>query len=101
MARRRSMPPPRLLLPVAAISALAALPIVYLVVRALGVDRDALDLFFRTRTLELFISSVGLGLSVAAGSIALGVPLAWLTARTDLPARRIWTVLTVVPLAIP
>jgi hypothetical protein len=35
------------------------------------------------------------------GAALLGVPIAWLTARSDLPARRAWAVLAVVPLAIP
>ncbi len=29
------------------------------------------------------------------------MPLAWLTARTDLPGRRMWTVVTALPLVIP
>jgi iron(III) transport system permease protein len=58
-------------------------------------------LIARPRTLDLFIASVGLAVTVGAGAVAIGVPLAWLTARTDLPGRRLWTVATAVPLAIP
>jgi len=97
----RKAPPLRLLLPVLVISGLAALPLVYLVVRALEVDQGSLNVAFGPRTVELLAASLGLALTVAAGSIALGVPLAWLTARTDLPGRRAWTILTAVPLAIP
>lgn len=39
--------------------------------------------------------------SVAAASVALGLPLAWLTSRTDLPGRRLLTVLLALPLAVP
>lgn len=99
--RRAPLPPARLLLPAIGVGALAALPVAYLMARALGVDAEAVQLLFRPRTVELFIASVGLALTVGAGSILLGVPLAWLTARSDLPGRRIWTVATVVPLAIP
>jgi len=95
------MPPAWLLLPALAIGALAALPVVYLIVRALGVDAAAIGLIARPRTVELFVASVGLALTVGAGAIAIGVPLAWLTARTDLPGRRLWTIVTAVPLAIP
>lgn len=84
-----------------AIAGLSALPLAYLVLRALDVDRAALELILRPRTLEVLVASISLGLAVAVGSIALGLPLAWLTARTDLPGRRLWTVMTAVPLAIP
>jgi len=98
---RPGMPPARLLLPALAIAGLASLPVVYLILRALEVDRASLDLVLRARTLEILVSSAALGLAVGVGAIALGLPLAWLTARTDLPGRRLWTVLTAVPLAIP
>ncbi|CAN5234967.1 iron ABC transporter permease [soil metagenome] len=94
-------PPARLLLPAMAVAVLAGLPIAYLVIRALEVDQSALALILRPRTAEILFASLALGLAVGVGSVCLGVPLAWLTARTDLPARRLWTVLTVVPLAIP
>ena len=42
-----------------------------------------------------------LALLVGAGSVAIGLPLGWLTARTDLPFRRAFAVLVVVPLAVP
>lgn len=100
-ARPRTAPPAWLLLPALAVAALAALPVAYLIVRALGVDTAALGLVLRPRTLEILGASVMLGAGVGAGSIALGMPLAWLTTRTDLPGRRLWTVLTVVPLAVP
>jgi iron(III) transport system permease protein len=96
-----TLPPWRLLAAVLGICALSALPIVYLIVRALGVDVGVVDLALRPRTLEVFFGSVGLGLAVGAGAVLVGVPLAWLTARTDLPGRRLWTVLTVIPLAVP
>lgn len=96
-----ALPPPAVLLPALAVAALTAVPLVYLVLRAVSVERAALDFILRARTLEIVAGSAALGLGVAIGSIALGLPLAWLTARTDLPGRRLWTVLTVVPLAIP
>lgn len=94
-------PPLPLLAAVAAIGVLATLPLAYLVIRALGADERALELIVRPRTLELLISSVGLAAGVGLGATVLGVPLAWLTTRTDLPGRRAWTVLTVAPLAVP
>lgn len=101
LSGRISLPPARLLLPALAIAALAALPVAYLLLRALEVDPATLDLILRARTLQILGASLALGLAVGVGSICLGLPLAWLTARSDLPGRRLWTVLTVVPLAIP
>jgi iron(III) transport system permease protein len=83
------------------IAALALLPLVYLVIRALGVEGSAAAFLFRPRTATIVIGTLGLGLLVGVGTVALGVPIAWLTTRTDLPARRAWAVLTAVPLAIP
>ena len=82
-------------------AALSVLPVVYLLVRAVGVDADAVAFIVRPRTVGVLTSTIVLALVVGAGSIALGLPLAWLTTRTDLPGRRLWAVLTVVPLAIP
>ena len=45
--------------------------------------------------------SVQLTVLVAAGATALGVGLAWLTVRTDLPGRKVWRVTAVLPLVIP
>jgi iron(III) transport system permease protein len=83
------------------VAGLALLPVGYLVIRALGAEVEALDLVLRPRTLVVAASTVALALLVGAGTIALGVPLAWLTTRTDLPGRPLWAVLVAVPLAIP
>jgi len=56
---------------------------------------------FRARTFEVLANTLGLALVVGLGAVAVGLPLGWLTARTDLPARRAWAILVVVPLAIP
>jgi iron(III) transport system permease protein len=95
------LPPARLLAPALIIAGLSGLPLAYLLLRALGVDLASLELVMRPRTVEIFAASLALGIGVGVGSIGLGLPLAWLTTRTDLPGRRAWTVLTVIPLAIP
>jgi iron(III) transport system permease protein len=99
-SRARRAPWP-LLLGGFVVAVLALLPVAYLVIRALGADVEALDLVLRPRTLVVAASTVALALLVGAGTIAVGVPLAWLTTRTDLPGRRLWAVLVAVPLAIP
>jgi iron(III) transport system permease protein len=46
-------------------------------------------------------STVLLVVSVTVGATLLAVPLAWLTTRTDLPGRRLWSVLHALPLVMP
>ncbi len=53
------------------------------------------------QTLRLAGRTVLLGSSVTLASLLLGVPLAWLTVRSDLPGRRIFAVATGLPLVIP
>ena len=78
------------------------LPAVYLVVRAADTGLDGvLDTVTSGRTLELLARTALLAVTVTATSVALAVPLAWLTVRTDLPGRRLWVVLSALPLAIP
>ena len=79
----------------------ALLPLVYLVIRATGADADAVASLVRPRTIAAIGGTVVLAGLVGVGTLAIGVPVAWLTARTDLPGRRAWAVLTAVPLAIP
>ena len=83
------------------IAAAAALPVAYLAITVADSLGEAVDTVWRDRTLELVLRSVALAAAVTAGSIALALPLAWLTGRTDLPGRRVWTVLTLLPLVIP
>lgn len=103
MAARRPAPRAPWLLAAAGlvIALLALLPLVYLVIRAFGADESAAAFLLRPRTVGVVAGTVGLGLVVGAGTVALGVPIAWLTTRTDLPGRRLWAVLTAIPLAIP
>jgi len=77
------------------------LPVVYLTVRALGAGSEAWQGLFRFRTLETLARTVWLAVVVTGASAAIAVPLAWLTTRTDLPLRRLWAVLTPLPLVIP
>lgn len=87
----------------AVLVALAALlPAAYLVVRGTdgGVGR-ALDIATDGRTLALLGRTSLLAAAVTLASVAIAVPLAWLTVRSDLPWSRAWVVLTALPLAIP
>ena len=75
----------------ALVASLALLPLAYLALRALDGGGDALEALLQPRTAELIASTLALGVAVIVGAVSLGVPLAWLTVRTDLPARRTWS----------
>lgn len=96
-----SRPPVIIWLPAVIIALAVLLPLAYLVLRTLGGGGEAWDLLFRTRTLAILGRTLGLVVAVTGISAAISLPIAWLTTRTDLPLRRAWAVLTVLPLAIP
>ncbi|MEE8370042.1 MAG: iron ABC transporter permease [Dehalococcoidia bacterium] len=98
---RAPWPPPFVWIPAALVAGAMVLPLVYLVMRTLGAGTGAWDLLVRARTLDTLARTTALALSVAGAATAIAVPLAWLTVRSDLPLRRFWTVLTVLPLVIP
>jgi iron(III) transport system permease protein len=77
------------------------LPLAYLVLRALGAGEEGLRFVLSGRTLVLLRQTLFLAVAVTALTALLGVPLAWLTARTDLPWARFWSVALVLPLVIP
>jgi len=85
----------------AAAAALAAAPIGYLVWRFIESAPEAAAAAWRLPTLAILARTLWLAASVTLASAAIAVPLAWLLVRTDLPLRRLWNVLAVVPLVIP
>ena len=97
----KSGPPAILWVPAGVVALAMALPLVYLLVRSLGAEGEVWGLLFRARTLQILLRSVALVLAVSAACVATAVPLAWLTVRTDLPFRRVWSILTFLPLVIP
>jgi iron(III) transport system permease protein len=56
---------------------------------------------FRGKTRQLLWNTVTLTIVVTALCAVIGTAAAYVVERTDLPGRRIWAVLVVVPLAIP
>src|SRR5690349_4849522 len=85
----------------AGVTALVLLPPVYLVYRAASEGAGIWDALTETSTVDALIRTILLTATVTATCIAIAVPLGWLTARTDLPQARAWTVLLALPLAIP
>lgn len=95
--------PPRALMGAAAVSALLALvPLLYLVVRVLGAGpQKVLDVLLRPRTWETVATSLALMSVVVVACLAIGLPIAWLLARSGIRFRGVWLVLASLPLAIP
>lgn len=91
-----------LLLPALLVVGGVLVPLVYLFLRAFAADWSELQrLVLRERTLRLFLNTVLLTAGVLVTSTLLAFPLAWLTTRTDLKGRRFFTLLGVMPLAVP
>jgi iron(III) transport system permease protein len=77
-------------------------PLVFLVVQAVQTGWATLQpLLFRSLTEQLLWNTIRLTVVVTAACAVLGTLLAWFLERTDLPLRRIWAVLVVIPLGIP
>ena len=83
------------------IAAAMLLPLAYLLLRSKGVGSRFFELLLQPRTLLVLWNSVLLAAIVTLISLVIALPLAWLTVRTDLQCRRIWSVLSVLPLVFP
>ena len=95
--------PPLLLVIVATVVGLAMLlPLAYLLLRSseLGLVH-MLEILTSPRTLQVIANSAVLAVLVTTISFLLALPLAWLTVRTDLPGRPVWSTLLALPLVIP
>jgi iron(III) transport system permease protein len=85
----------------AAVGIAGAAPIAYLVRRALSADADARALVPLSTTVDLVVDTALLAAGVVVAALVVGVPLAWLVVRTDLPGRRLWGLAASLPLVIP
>ena len=98
---RTGASPPLLRLLAVLASIVLAGPAIYLLVRNFTADADPVNLLISDRTLGPLRRTLILAVLVSISTAALGTGLAWLTTRTDLPGRRIWRVLLVLPLVYP
>lgn len=83
-------------------TAIAVLPLAYLVVRVgeAGADQ-AVSHLTRPQTLTLIGRSLLLTGTVAAGAMTLGIAMAWLVTRTNVPGGRLLGALAPLALAVP
>ena len=85
-----------------AIAGFALLPIAQTIWQAAGVTAAAARAtLLRPLVGELLVNTVGMATAATAVAAVAGTLTAWLVERTQLPGRRAWRVLAVVPLAIP
>jgi iron(III) transport system permease protein len=88
-------------LPAVLVALFALLPLLYLVVRTFDAGANAWQTLFRGKTLDIVLNTMLLAGAVALSTVAIAVPLAWLTSRTDLPGRAFWGATAALPLVIP
>jgi iron(III) transport system permease protein len=95
-------PPAALLAASVAAGLLVLVPIAWTGGLAVGVGgADAVALLFRPLVGELLLNTLALIAATALVTALVATAAAWCVERTDLPGRRVWSVLAVVPLAIP
>ncbi|NBF08097.1 ABC transporter permease [Pseudomonas sp. Fl4BN1] len=84
------------------VSLLALLPLGFVVGISIQTGWATIaQLVLRPRVAELLYNTLLLLILTLPLCVLLGVALAWLTERTDLPGRRAWSLLAVAPLAVP
>ncbi|ODQ86232.1 ABC transporter permease [Mycolicibacterium holsaticum] len=87
---------------VAILVAATAIPLGYVVWGAVSVGWDrAYQLVVRPRVGELLYNTAALVVLTVPLCVLIGVGVAWLVERTDLPGRAFWRPLFVAPLAVP
>ena len=98
---RTAQSPLVLFLLASVVAAATILAPAYLLIRVADAGDATWDVLMASATWEAMLRTALLSAAVTAGCIALGLPLAWLTVRTDLPLRGMWAVLLVLPLVVP
>ena len=97
----KNIPPLYLIIPAIILVLILALPIIYLSIRTIDATNTAWEMLFSIRSLQTLGRSLLLMVTVTTISGLIALPLAWVTARTDLPLSKMWTILATLPLVIP
>ena len=83
------------------VAVLSLSPVIYLMVRTSESASQIIPILTRPRTIQVLLNSILLTFLVTISATILGVTLAWLTIRTDLPGKRAWSAITCLPLVLP
>jgi iron(III) transport system permease protein len=84
-----------------AVSLLMVVPLLYLLVRTVTASPETWERLWSRRIPTLLFNTLSLTLLVTLSTLVLGVGLAWLIARTNLPGHRWLGWLLAMPLAVP
>lgn len=99
---RRKRPSIGLLLPVLLLVLLSALPLLYVIAKAWQAGwTEALHLLWRPYVFGLLRNTLALMIGVTLACGVIGLSLAWLLERSNLPGRRVWGVILCLPFAVP
>jgi len=85
-----------------AVALILLAPLAFLLIEAHGAGTSTVvHLIFRSLTASLLWNTIRLTVVVTILCAVIGTLAAWCVERTNLPGRRIWAVLVVIPFAIP
>ncbi|WP_150705551.1 ABC transporter permease, partial [Pseudomonas fluorescens] len=99
---RRKRPSIWLLLPVLLLVVLSLLPLAYVGLKAWQAGwAEALHLLWRPYVFGLLRNTLALMVGVTLACGVIGLSLAWLLERSNLPGRRLWGVILCLPFAVP
>ncbi|UTR13403.1 iron ABC transporter permease [Salipaludibacillus sp. LMS25] len=95
-------PPGTILLVIGLLVALTmSIPIVYVVWQSLSAGEESWKRLLGNRIPELLWSTLSLTAAVTGAAVIIGMSLAWLVIRTDLPGKKLWQWMLALPLVIP
>lgn len=83
------------------VSCTLGVPLVYLLVRGLQAGSATWESILATQLAPLLLTTLLLATVVTVLTVVIGVGLAFLVERTDLPGRSFWRVLAAMPLVVP
>ncbi|MDG5787920.1 iron ABC transporter permease [Evansella sp. AB-P1] len=98
---RGNPPGPVLLLFGLFVALIMSIPIIYVVWRSMFAGVDRWMRLLDERIPQLLWNTFSLTAAVTVCAVIIGVSLAWLVVRTDVPGRKLWQWLLALPLVIP
>ncbi len=78
-----------------------SIPIIYVILRSLFAGAERWLRLLDQRIPELLWNTLSLTAAVTVFTVVVGVALAWIVSRTDIPGRKAWQWLLALPLVIP
>lgn len=95
-------PPGPVLLSIGILVALImSVPIIYVIWRSISAGADSWMRLLGDRIPHLLWNTLSLTFAVTLFAVIIGVSLAWIVVRTDLPGRKMWHWLMAIPLVVP